>query len=58
VVVLAGKKGKELESKTSTLFAAMQIYRSSGYPISPCRFFDSKDKALEDMRKLAEAVTV
>jgi hypothetical protein len=31
------------------------IYRESGYPISPVRFFDSNDEALEDMRRLAEA---
>lgn len=54
VVVLAGEEGKELEEKTSTLFAAQQIYKASGYNISPCRFFDKETEALEDMRNLAE----
>jgi len=53
-VVLAGKEGKELEEKTSTLFAAMQIYKKSGYEISPRRFFDSDDVAMADMKRLAE----
>ena len=53
VVTLAGAAGKELESRTSTLFAAMQIYKASGYEISPCRFYDSNEKAMEDMRTLA-----
>ena len=51
---LAGEAGYELEKKTSTLFAAQQIYKASGYGINPCRFFDSNDDAMEDMRKLAE----
>jgi hypothetical protein len=55
VVHLAGDKGKALEEETSTLFAAAQIYKASGYAISPARFFDSDEAAMEDMRKLAEA---
>ena len=55
VVHLAGKAGYALENKTSTIFAAMQIYEASGYLISPCRFFDSNEKALEDMKQLAES---
>ena len=54
VVFLAGKAGKDIEDKTSTLFAAMQIYKASGCLISPCRFFDSNESALEDMKTLAE----
>ena len=53
VVVLACVQ--ELEKKTSTLFAAMQIYKKSGYQINPCRFYDSDADALEDMRRLADA---
>jgi hypothetical protein len=53
-VELAGEAGKKLEERTSTLFAAMQIYKASGYLISPCRFFDSDEKAMEDMKRLAE----
>ena len=52
-VSLAGEKGKALEARTSTLFAAMQIYKASGYPISPVRFFDDNKKAMADMKRLA-----
>ena len=55
VVALAGKAGRDLEQKTSTLFAAQQIYKASGYPISPCRFFDDKESAMADMKRLAES---
>ena len=51
---MAGKEGRELEEKTSTLFAAMQIYKASGYEISPVRFYDSDEKAMADMKRLAE----
>jgi len=44
-----------LEERFNTELAAMLIYRESGYPINPCRFYDSDADALEDMRKLAEA---
>ena len=55
VVVLAGKKGKELEEKTSTLFAAMQIYKaSSPIKVPPTRFFDLNEIAMEDMKRCAE----
>lgn len=53
VVTLAGEAGKTLEHSTSSLFAAQQIYRASGYDISPVRFYDSNEKALEDMKRLA-----
>ena len=53
VVTLAGEAGKALEDRTSTLFAAMQIYAASGYKISPCRFFDRDADALADMKRLA-----
>lgn len=57
VVTLAGEEGKRLEEATSTLFAAMQIYKASDpvNPISPVRFYDSNEKALADMKRLAEA---
>lgn len=55
VVTLAGKEGKELEDKTSTLFAAMQIYKaSSPIRVSPTRFFDSNDIAMADIKRCAE----
>jgi hypothetical protein len=55
VVHLAGEAGYDLERRTSALFAAQQIYKASGYEISPCRFFDDNEKAMADMRRLAEA---
>jgi hypothetical protein len=54
-VVLAGDAGKALETFHGTLLAAQLIYRESGYPINPCRFFDSNEEALADMKRLAEA---
>lgn len=55
VVTLAGEKGKELERKTSTLFAAMMIYKaSSPIRVSPPKFFEGNEKAMEDMNKCAE----
>jgi hypothetical protein len=54
VVHLAREAGYALEKKTSTLFAAMQIYKASGYLISPVRFFDNNETALADMKRLAE----
>ena len=53
VIHLAGEAGYALEKQTSPVFAAMQIYKASGYGISPCRFFDDNDAAMEDMRRLA-----
>ena len=57
VVVLAGEAGRALEAFFDTPLAARKIYDAScpGYLINPCRFFDSNEDALEDMRKLAEA---
>jgi hypothetical protein len=56
VVHLAGNKGYELESKTSTPFAAMQIYHKSnpGVPVSPTRFFESNEVAMADIKRCAE----
>lgn len=54
VVHLAGDAGYGLESQTSTLFAAQQIYKASGYRISPNRFFDTNDASMADMQRLAE----
>ncbi len=55
IVQLAGKAGKELEQQTSTLFAAMQIYNaSSAIKVSPTRFFETNEKAMEDMKRCAE----
>lgn len=55
VVTLAGKEGKELESRTSTLFAAMQIYKkSSDIRVFPPRFFESNKIAMDDIKRCAK----
>ena len=53
VVHLAGEAGYDLERRTSLVFAALQIYKASGYDISPVRFFDSDEDAMADIRRLA-----
>jgi hypothetical protein len=54
-VHLAGEKGYALERKTSTLFAAMQIYKaSSPIRVSPTRFFGDNKTALDDIKKCAD----
>ena len=54
-MTLAGKEGEELEKETSTLFAAMQIYKtSSTVKVSPVRFYDSDENALADMKRCSE----
>lgn len=58
VVQLAGKAGAALETIYGTLLAAQLIYRESGAPINPCRFFDSDADALADMARLAGATKV
>ena len=54
VTTLAGEAGRALEEICGHTLAAMLIYRESGYPINPCRFFDSNEDALADMKRLAE----
>jgi hypothetical protein len=56
VVHLAGEQGESLEAKTSTLFAAMQIYHASDpiNHVAPTRFFENAETALADMKRLAE----
>lgn len=53
-VHLAGDAGYALEQSHGSLLAAQLIYRESGSPISPIRFFDSKAEALADMKRAAE----
>jgi len=54
VVTLAGEKGKKLEAASSTLFAAMQIYKaSSPIRVSPVRFFESDAVAMADIKRCA-----
>jgi len=53
-VTIAGEAGKALEDRTSTLFAAMQIYKaSSPIRVSPTRFFETNEIALKDMERCA-----
>src|SRR5690606_30453131 len=55
VVHLSGKEGYKLEKETSTLFAAMQIYKaSSDIKVSPTEFFKSEVEAMKDINRCAE----
>jgi hypothetical protein len=55
VVKLAGEAGEKLEKQTTTLFAAMQIYKaSSDIRVSPTRFYDSNEIAMADIKACAE----
>jgi hypothetical protein len=53
-VHLAGDAGYALEQFHGSLLAGQLIYRESGAPINPCRFFDDEAGALADMKRLAE----
>jgi hypothetical protein len=56
VTTLAGEEGKKLEAFHGTLLAAQLIYDASdtSRKFNPCRFFDTDEDALADMKKLAE----
>ena len=56
-VHLAGEQGYALEQFFNTELAAMLIYRESGSPINPARFYDGNDDALADMKRLAEGAS-
>jgi hypothetical protein len=53
-VHLAGDAGYALEKFHGPLLAGQLIYRESGTPINPCRFFDGNEATLADMKRLAE----
>ncbi len=55
VVALAGEQGKILEDRTSTLFAAMMIYKDSSpkIKVSPTSFYGENKQALADMERCA-----
>ena len=55
VVHLAGEAGYALERFHNTALAAQLIYRESGHPINPGRFYDTNEDAMADMKRLAEA---
>lgn len=55
IVHLAGDKGYELESVTTTEFAAMQIYKaSSPIRVYPQQFYKSNQDAMNDILKCAQ----
>ena len=54
VVHKAGEAGRKLEAFHNTALAAQLIYKASGYDINPCRFYDSNEDAMADMKRLAE----
>jgi hypothetical protein len=53
VVHLAGEEGKKLESFFNAELAAMLIYRESGSPINPARFYDNNEEAMADIKARA-----
>jgi hypothetical protein len=53
VIHLAGKAGYELANYFNWELAAMLIYRESGHPINPARFYDNNEDAMADMKRLA-----
>ena len=57
VVTLAGDEGRVLEAATSTLHAAMRIYRASDPTWRMSDFFCGNAEALADMKRLAEQGT-
>ncbi len=55
IVHLSGDAGYKLEKETSTVFAAMQIYKkSSDIKVNPPRFYEPNETALEDMARCAK----
>jgi hypothetical protein len=55
VVFLAGKEGKDLENKTSTEFAASQIYKkSSNIRVLIDKFYLKNKESMEDIKRCAE----
>jgi len=54
VVHLAGEAGYALERYHNTALAAQLIYRESGSPINPGRFYyDDNEDAMADMQRMA-----
>ncbi|AYJ87636.1 hypothetical protein D3Y57_19055 [Sphingomonas paeninsulae] len=53
IVHAAGAEGYALEGATNIAFAAMQIAKASGIPISPVRFYESNEVAMADMERVA-----
>ena len=55
IVHLAGPEGYALEKFHNTALAAQLIYRESGSPINPARFYETNDEAMADIERLALA---
>ncbi len=57
VIHLAGEAGYALERFHDTALAAQLIYKASdpANPVSPVRFFETNEKALADIKRLAGA---
>jgi hypothetical protein len=54
-IFLAGDAGRELENKTNSLFAAIQIFKaSSPIRVSNQMFFKSNDESMEDIIRCAK----
>lgn len=52
---MGGAAGKNLANKTSTAFAAMQIYKaSSPIRVSLVRFYEDNKKAMADIERCAK----
>lgn len=55
VVILAGKKGKELETRIGSESAALMIYHaSSKLYVNPKQFYVGNEAALADMKRMAD----
>jgi hypothetical protein len=52
---LAGEEGYALARFHGDALAAQLIYRESGAPINPCRFYDSNEAAMADILACAMA---
>ena len=53
-VHMAGEAGYALERFHNTPLAAQLIYRASGSPISPVRFYEGDEVAMAEMKRRAE----
>jgi hypothetical protein len=55
VIHLAGEDGYKLEEKTTPVFAAQMIYKkSSAIKVSPPRFFENNEIAMDDIKRCAQ----
>ena len=57
VVHLAGEAGAALEKFHNTPLAAQLIYRESGAPINPGKFYEDDEAAMEDIVRCANSAS-